>query len=146
MRDDAEKFNDALREMPRGEFWKAKREVFEPEGPAMRLFRFSTRYPKSAPPKPRNSWPRSDHAWCPFRTPTYVQVYNIEEELVEPGGKFWLPMHDQLTDPALREFICELTGGAPDDVSLLRRIDVSVWMHVNDRKKAARAVKKKKRG
>lgn len=137
LRDEAEKFNSSLGDMPHGEFWEAKREVFESEGPAVKLFRILDALPGVGTTKATKLMA----AKRPHLVP--VQDTFIEEELMEPGGRFWLPMYDQLSDSALREFIGELTAGAPDEVSLLRRIDVSVWMHVKDRKKAERAAKGK---
>jgi hypothetical protein len=39
-----------------------------------------------------------------------------------------MTMHDELADPARRQIIAEVTDSAPAHVSLLRRIDVSLWM------------------
>jgi hypothetical protein len=37
-------------------------------------------------------------------------------------------MHEQLADPERRKKIANVVSCAPDDVTLLRRIDVAVWM------------------
>lgn len=132
----ADKFNRALRDLPDCEFWQAQRDVFDTDGPAMKLFRLLDELPGVGTTKATKL--------MAVKRPHLVPVQDklIEAELIEPGGKFWLPLHDQLSNQGLREFIAELTAGAPDGTSLLRRIDVSVWMHVRDRKKAARAGKR----
>lgn len=48
--------------------------------------------------------------------------------LKPPKRRFWVTMYDQLADPARRQIIAEVTATAPAHVSLLRRIDVSLWM------------------
>ncbi len=45
------------------------------------------------------------------------------------GGEFWLPMRNQLADPERRKKIADVVSSAPDDVTLLRRIAVALWMH-----------------
>jgi hypothetical protein len=49
--------------------------------------------------------------------------------LQPPGGWFWVPMRNQLADPGRRKKIASVVSCAPDNVTLLRRIDVAVWMH-----------------
>lgn len=49
--------------------------------------------------------------------------------LEPPGGWFWVPMRNQLADPGRRKKIAEVVSCAPDNVTLLRRIDVAVWTH-----------------
>jgi hypothetical protein len=54
----------------------------------------------------------------------------VSELLQPPGGRFWVPMRNQLADPERRKKIADVVSCAPDGVTLLRRIDVAVWMHV----------------
>jgi hypothetical protein len=49
--------------------------------------------------------------------------------LQPPGGKFWVPMRNQLAEPERRKKIADVVSCAPDNVTLLRRIDVAVWMY-----------------
>ena len=49
------------------------------------------------------------------------------------GGEFWLPMRNQLADPERRKKIADVVSCAPDNVTLLRRIDVALWMHAKHR-------------
>lgn len=61
----------------------------------------------------------------------------VAEVLKPPGGRFWLPMYDQLADESRRKDIAAVCSCAPDHVTLLRRIDVAVWMHVWVRRRRA---------
>jgi len=47
-----------------------------------------------------------------------------------PKGRFWVSLYDQLVDQKRRTKIAEVRACALDHVSVLRRIDVAVWMHV----------------
>lgn len=66
------------------------------------------------------------------KRPRLIPVYDdfVSSELKPASGKFWVSMYDQLADPAVRATIDAVCSNAPDHVSLLRRIDVAVWMHV----------------
>lgn len=59
----------------------------------------------------------------------------VTELLQPPGGRFWLPMRNQLVDDKRRKKITDVLSCAPDNVSLLRRIDVALWMHVKRTRK-----------
>lgn len=128
LRDEAEEFNSELKNLPTGEFWDEDRSLFEPDGAAIKLFRLLDGLPEVGTTKATKLMAAKRPKLIP------VQDSFIEEELMLPQGRFWLPMYDQLADGSLRNFIGELTADAPENVSLLRRIDVSVWMHVNSRK------------
>jgi len=52
-----------------------------------------------------------------------------------PKGKFWVTMHDQLSDESRRRTITDVCDCAPDSISLLRRIDVALWMHATRKKR-----------
>lgn len=45
------------------------------------------------------------------------------------GRWFWVPMRNQLADAERRQKIVDVVSCAPDNVTLLRRIDVALWMH-----------------
>jgi hypothetical protein len=138
--DDAEMFNTALVALPSGDFGKVERSVFEPNGVAMKLFELLDALPGIGATKATKLMAAKRPDLIP------IQDAFVQEELMVPDGKFWLPMYDQLADESLRDFIDELTkAAAAAEVSLLRRIDVAVWMHVNDRKNAARRRAKGKR-
>jgi hypothetical protein len=53
----------------------------------------------------------------------------VKRVLKPPTGRFWLTMHEQLADRVRRNEILEACANAPDEVSLLRRIDVALWMY-----------------
>lgn len=54
--------------------------------------------------------------------------WKVELLLAPPRDQFWLTMHDQVVDEARREVIAGVCAVAPQGVSLLRRIDVALWM------------------
>ena len=133
---EVDKYNDLLNGLPHEPIWEAERAVFEPGGAAIELFDHLDDLPGVGITKATKLMAAKRPRLIP------IQDAFVQEELVLPKGRFWLPMYDQLADGPLREFIGGLTKGAPDGVSLLRCIDVAVWMHVNDRKKADRAKQK----
>ena len=61
---------------------------------------------------------------------TDVPVFNkVKRVLKPPRGRFWVTMYDQLSDEGRRQKIAAVCSTAPAEVSLLRRIDVALWMH-----------------
>jgi hypothetical protein len=52
----------------------------------------------------------------------------VEGTLKPPKDRFWVTMYDELADSARRQIIAQVTDTAPAHVSLLRRIDVALWM------------------
>jgi hypothetical protein len=66
------------------------------------------------------------------KRPRLLPVYDnlVKSLLNRHGGPFWLPLYDQLSDPQRRSKIDIACSTAPEHVSLLRRIDVALWMHV----------------
>ena len=133
---EVDKYNDLLNGLPHEPIWDVERAVFEPGGAAIKLFDHLDDLPGVGITKATKLMAAKRPRLIP------IQDAFVQEELVLPKGRFWLPMYDQLADEPLREFIGGLTNGAPEGVSLLRCIDVAVWMHVNDRKKADRAKQK----
>ena len=135
--DDRDTFNSALQALPPGEFGKVDRSVFERKGAAMKLFKLLDALPGVGTTKATKLMAAKRPELIP------IQDAFVQEELMVPDGKFWLPMYDQLADESLRDFIGDVTKAAPEGIPLLRRIDVAVWMHVNDRKNAARVRRKR---
>ena len=45
-----------------------------------------------------------------------------------PTSQFWISIWDELSDESRRTAIAEVCADAPAHVSLLRRIDVALWM------------------
>jgi hypothetical protein len=52
----------------------------------------------------------------------------VRDLLQPPKGRFWVSMWDELSDSSRRVAIAEICRYAPPAVSLLRRIDVALWM------------------
>ena len=54
---------------------------------------------------------------------------SVVEQLLGAGTDYWTPMRDILSDPELRRTLKFISNGvAPPNVSLLRRLDVILWM------------------
>lgn len=53
----------------------------------------------------------------------------VEGLLKPPRGGFWASMYEQLSVDARRRAIADVCEVAPHGVSLLRRIDVALWMY-----------------
>jgi Family of unknown function (DUF6308) len=65
------------------------------------------------------------------KRPSLIPILDkeVRDLLKPPKKRFWITMHDELSDPNRRQVISKVCAGAPADVSLLRRIDVALWMH-----------------
>ena len=65
------------------------------------------------------------------KRPRLIPVVDSEvsKVLKPPGGRFWLPMYHQLLDDHRREKINRVVSFPLGHVSLLRRIDVGLWMY-----------------
>ena len=66
-------------------------------------------------------------AKCPWLVP--VLDDEVKRVLKPPKGRFWVTMHDHLSDDGRRKNIEEVCSTAPAEVSLLRRIDVALWIY-----------------
>jgi hypothetical protein len=65
------------------------------------------------------------------KRPRLIPVYDnkVKGVLKPPTGRFWVTMYDHLSDESRRQKIAKVCSTAPAEVSLLRRIDVALWMH-----------------
>lgn len=65
------------------------------------------------------------------KRPRLIPILDKEVKglLKPPKSGFWVAMYDQLVDSERRRIITEVCEAAPEGVSLLRRIDVALWMH-----------------
>ena len=65
------------------------------------------------------------------KRPRLIPVFDneVKRALNPPSGRFWVTMYDQLCDEGRRQKIAAVCCTAPAEVSLLRRIDVALWMH-----------------
>lgn len=65
------------------------------------------------------------------KRPRLIPILDKEVEglLKPPRGRFWAAMHEHLSDADRRKAISDVCSTAPDGVSLLRCIDVALWMY-----------------
>lgn len=105
--------------------WEVPRKVFEKGQAAHRL------HEKLQKVLPGVGWVTAGKLMAAKR-PKLIPVFDtfVKDELKPPTDYFWESMYDQLADPDRREVISKVVSCAPAHVSLLRRIDVAVWMHV----------------
>ena len=85
-----DKYNDLLMGLPCAPIWEAERAVFEPGGGAIKLFNVLDDLPDVGIAKATKLMA----AKRPHLIP--IQDAFVQEELVLPKGRFWLPMYDQL--------------------------------------------------
>ena len=85
-----DKYNDLLMGLPCAPIWEAERAVFEPGGGAIKLFNVLDDLPDVGIAKATKLMA----AKRPHLIP--IQDACVQEELVLPKGRFWLPMYDQL--------------------------------------------------
>jgi hypothetical protein len=121
---EADRFNDLLAQIPQEmDLWDVDTSVVEPGSPADSLH--------AALDELRDiGWVTAGKLLAAKR-PRLIPILDKEVKglLKSPKDKFWLTMHDQLSDKSRRQTITEVCACAPDDVNLLRRIDVALWMH-----------------
>lgn len=121
---EAEHFNSLLRQIPSDkDLWEVDASELDKGSPAWQLhFRLEGLH---------GVGPVTATKLMASKRPRLMPVIDsvVSEVLQPPGGKFWLPMRNQLADPERRKKIANAVSCAPDNVTLLRRIDVAVWMH-----------------
>ena len=130
---EADHFNEHLAEIPPNkDLWEVPRSVVEDGNPAADLHTRlrGLHYVGSV----------TAGKLMAAKRPNLIPILDsfVEEELKPPKGRFWVTLYDQLSDEPRRRMIAEVCSCAPDNVSLLRRIDVAVWMHVWVRRSARR--------
>ncbi len=121
---EAEDFNELLREIPTDkDLWETNPGDLGEGSPALMLYRrLKCLY---------GVGPVTATKLLASKRPRLMPVIDslVTEVLQPPGGWFWVPMRNQLADADRRQRIAEVVSCAPDNVTLLRRIDVAVWMH-----------------
>lgn len=130
----AESLNEELLGIPANKnMWEVPRKVFEKGQAADRL------HTKLQEVLPGVGWVTAGKLMAAKR-PKLIPVFDtfVKDELKPPSGYFWESMYDQLADPRRREVISHMVSCASDRVSLLRCIDVAVWMHVWMRRHSAK--------
>ncbi len=128
---EAEEFNALLRGIPADQdLWETDPSDLGEDSPALTLYhRLKGLY---------GVGPVTATKLLASKRPRLMPVIDslVSEVLQPPGGKFWLPLRNQLADKERRKKIAEVVACAPDNVTLLRRIDVAVWMHAWRRQNA----------
>lgn len=122
--DAGERFHDLLDEIPIDvPLWEVPAAMIEAGSPADRLHR-------EVDEQPGIGWVTAGKllaAKRPHLLPVYDQ--SVKELLNPNGGPFWEPMRDLLVNQDIRKVIEATCSIAPPNVTLLRRIDVALWMH-----------------
>lgn len=121
---DTERFNSLLRRVPKDiDLWDVDESVIGVGSPGSELH---TELDSLAD----IGWVTAGKLLAAKR-PRLVPILDKEVRglLKPPPDLFWATMHDHLRDAERRKTIAEVCTTAPDGVSLLRRIDVALWMH-----------------
>lgn len=121
---DTDRFNRLLQRIPpEADLWTLDRSVIESGSAASDLHAALDDLPKIG-------WVTVGKLMAAKR-PRLIPVYDneVKRVLKPPSGRFWVTMYDQLSDEARRQKIAKVCSTAPAEVSLLRRIDVALWMH-----------------
>ncbi len=121
---DAERFNSLLQQIPDEiDLWDVDPSVIEAGNPAAELH-------AALDGLPRVGWVTAGKLMAAKR-PRLVPILDkkVKGLLKPPRGRFWAGMQEQLSVEVRRQAIAEVCEVAPDGVSLLRRIDVALWMH-----------------
>lgn len=117
-----DRFNALLRRVPRSaDIWDLPRETLR-DGPAAELHTMLRTLPGV-------DWVIAGKLLAAKR-PRLIPILDnkVKGLLQPPNSRFWISMWDELSDEAHRITIAEVCADAPADVSLLRRIDVALWM------------------
>jgi hypothetical protein len=121
---EAEEFSTLLREIPADQdIWEVSASDLGEGSPALTLYR-RLKVLDGVGPVTATKLMASKR---PRLMPVIDSV--VSAVLQPPGGWFWVPMRNQLADAGRRQKIAEVVSCAPDNVTLLRRIDVAVWMY-----------------
>jgi hypothetical protein len=126
---DADRFNRLLQRIPPdADLWTVDRSVIESGSAASDLH-------SALDDLPKIGWVTAGKLMAAKR-PRLIPVYDNEVKrlLKPPSGRFWVPMYDLLSDESRRQKIANVCTTAPAEVSLLRRIDVALWMHATREK------------
>lgn len=122
-----DRFNSLLRRMPRSvDIWDASRETLQ-DGPATELHTMLRTLPGV-------DWVIAGKLLAAKRPRLIPVLDNKVRDLIQPPtSRFWISMWDELSDESRRATVAQVCADAPADVSLLRRIDVALWMAATQR-------------
>ena len=117
-----DQFNALLRRLPRSiDIWDAPRQTLQ-DGPAGELHTLLRTLPGV-------DWVIAGKLLAAKRPRLIPILDNKVRSLVRPPtSQFWISMWDELSDESRRATVTQVCADAPADVSLLRRIDVALWM------------------
>ena len=121
---EAEDFNSLLRAIPADkDLWETDPSELGEGSPALTLYRRLRGLHRVGPVTATKL--------LASKRPRLLPVIDsvVTEVVQPPGGSFWLPLRNQLADEERRQKITQVVSCAPGNVTLLRRIDVAVWMH-----------------
>lgn len=121
---DADRLNKWLKLIPAGrDLWDVERSVVGPDSAAFRLCAELHELPDIG-------WITAAKLLASKR-PRFIPILDreVKDFLGVSKRRFWVTMHDELSDEGRRGCIAEVCDNAPADVSLLRRIEVALWMH-----------------
>ncbi|TGB44648.1 DUF6308 family protein [Mycolicibacterium peregrinum] len=120
---ESERFNQRLRTIPREmDLWDADRNVVDEHSAAHTLH-------AELQTLPGIGWVVASKLLATKR-PRLLPILDneVRDFLRPPKGRFWLSLQAELSDPTRRFAIAAACKAAPPHVSLLRRIDVALWM------------------
>ena len=121
---DAEHFNSLLRKIPREQdLWQVRRLDVDVGSPADDLHRALRKM------LPDVDWVTAGKLIAAKR-PRLIPILDsrVQNLLRSPQELFWVTLCDELSDEHRRATIADVCHAAPPHVSLLRRIDVALWM------------------
>lgn len=121
---DADRYNSLLQQIPAEvDLWDVDPSVIDVGSPAAELH-------AALDGLPGVGWVTAGKLMAAKR-PRLIPILDKEVKglLKPPRGRFWASIYEQLSVDARRRAIAEVCEVAPDGISLLRRIDVSLWMH-----------------
>lgn len=121
---EAEQFNSLLRQIPRDQnLWEVGRLTVMEHCPATELHGLLRRK------LPDVDWVTAGKLMAAKR-PKLIPILDskVQELIRPPDGLFWVTLYDELADESRRAAISNACRSAPPHVSLLRRIDVALWM------------------
>ncbi|OBK23801.1 hypothetical protein A5634_05040 [Mycobacterium asiaticum] len=119
-----DRFNALLRRISRSaDIWNVPRETLQ-VGPAAELHTMLRTLPDV-------DWVIAGKLLAATR-PRFIPILDnkVKNLLQPPTSRFWISMWDELSDDSRRTTVAEVCANVPADVSLLRRIDVAIWMAV----------------
>lgn len=121
--DQPERFNSLLRQIPREhDLWDTRRLTVDVGSPADDLH-------NALRTLPGVDWVTAGKLMAAKR-PRLIPILDnkVRDFLQPPDGLFWVKLYDELADESRRAVINDACRSAPHHVSLLRRIDVALWM------------------